>query len=467
MRQRVEQGARVGMAWPLQDVLPRAGLDHAAGVEDRHAVGDGREHAEVMCDQDDCELVLASRPVEQAQDPRLHGDVERGRRLVGDQEAGLARECDRDRDALPHPARELMGEAAQRGMRVRDAHLVQQLDRAIVCAAAVETEVAAHVLGELLADREHRMQRGVGILKDHRDVAPRDALQAAARHPDQFVAAEPRRPLHAGAVRQQAEQREHRNRLAAAALPGDAEYLGRLHVVVDAVDDGHVAGRRRQPHAQPLNRERAHCVSSTRRAVRGSKASRRLSPRKLNASTTVKIASPGNVPIHHHWKYCVPSATIDPHSAFGGCAPSPRNDRPESRRIAVARSSVARTKIGPATFGSTSRNRVFRLVAPRSRAACTYSESPTLMTRPRETRAYEGHATTTIASAALKSPRPSTAATTIARMIGGNANTRSAPRMKKPSRKPPKYPAIAPKTLPIVIASATRTSAIGSETRDP
>ena len=40
-------------------------------------------------------------------------------------------------------------------------------------------------------------------------------------------------------------------------------------------------------------------------------------------------------------------------------------------------------------------------------------------------RAYDGHATTTIASAALKRPRPRTAATTIARMIGGKANTRS------------------------------------------
>ena len=45
-------------------------------------------------------------------------------------------------------------------------------------------------------------------------------------------------------------------------------------------------------------------------------------------------------------------------------------------------------------------------------------------------RAYGGHATITIAIAAFLRPRPSTAATTIARMIGGNANTRSVPRMQ-------------------------------------
>src|SRR5439155_14090747 len=229
------------------------------------------------------------------------------------------------------------------------------------------------------------------------------------------------------------EQREHRHRLAAAALAGDAEHLAGLDAVVDAVDDRDVAPRGRQSHPQPLHLQKAHSrASSERSAVRGSNRSRSESPRKLNASTTVKIARPGNVPIHHHWKYCVPSATIDPHSAFGGCAPRPRKDNPDRSRIAFARSSVASTKSGPATFGNTSRKSVRRLDAPRRRAACTYSDSPTESTRPRATRAYDGQATTTIASAALKRPRPSTAATTIARMIGGNANTRAASRIKTP-----------------------------------
>ena len=53
-------------------------------------------------------------------------------------------------------------------------------------------------------------------------------------------------------------------------------------------------------------------------------------------------------------------------------------------------------------------------------------------------RAYGGHATITIAIAAFCRPRPSTAATTIARMIGGNANTRSVLRMQRPSSGPRK-----------------------------
>ena len=179
MRKRVEQRAGVRVARTLQHVFAHTGLDHAPRVEDRDTVGDRREDAQVVRDQHDRELVLATEPVEQAQDPGLHGDVERRRRLVGDQQSRPAGEGDRDRDPLAHAARELVREPPQRGTRVGDAHVVQQLDRAIVGRAAVEPQMESHVLGELLADREHRMQRRVRVLEDHRDVATTDALEPA------------------------------------------------------------------------------------------------------------------------------------------------------------------------------------------------------------------------------------------------------------------------------------------------
>ncbi len=58
MRQRVEQRARVRVPRPLEHVLAPAGLDDAARVEDRDPVRDRRQHAEVVRDQDDRELVL-------------------------------------------------------------------------------------------------------------------------------------------------------------------------------------------------------------------------------------------------------------------------------------------------------------------------------------------------------------------------------------------------------------------------
>ena len=160
---------------------------------------------------------------------------------------------------------------------------------------------------------------------------------------------------------------------------------------------------------------------------------------KLNASTAVKIASPGNVPIHQNWKYWVPVATIEPHSArrrLGAEAeerePGEQQDRVadvergEHEHRARRRSAARRARARAATD------------APSSRDAQTYSESPTERTRLRTTRAYDGHATITSASTAFVSPRPSAAVTTIARMIAGNAKTRSAVRITSPSAKPRK-----------------------------
>ena len=45
------------------------------------------------------------------------------------------------------------------------------------------------------------------------------------------------------------------------------------------------------------------------------------------------------------------SLIILPHSATGGFAPSPRNDRPASSIIIVPISSMAVTRIGPVIFG--------------------------------------------------------------------------------------------------------------------
>ena len=48
----------------------------------------------------------------------------------------------------------------------------------------------ADVLGELAADRHHRMERGERVLEDHRELAAADLSQAAAREREQVPAAD-------------------------------------------------------------------------------------------------------------------------------------------------------------------------------------------------------------------------------------------------------------------------------------
>ena len=64
-------------------------------------------------------------------DLRLDGDVERGRRLVGDEHARVVGHRHRDHRALAHPARELVRVLIDAPLGERDADALEQLDRAL------------------------------------------------------------------------------------------------------------------------------------------------------------------------------------------------------------------------------------------------------------------------------------------------------------------------------------------------
>ena len=61
-------------------------------------------HPHVVGDEQDRGPHVISQLVQEVEDPRLDGDVERRRRLVGDDQLGAARHRHRDQDALAHSA---------------------------------------------------------------------------------------------------------------------------------------------------------------------------------------------------------------------------------------------------------------------------------------------------------------------------------------------------------------------------
>ena len=79
----------------------------------------------------------------QFQDLRLDRDVQRGGRLVGDDQLGLAGQRDGDHDALAHAAGKLVRILLQPARRIGDADQAQQLDRALVRRGAIACRDAA------------------------------------------------------------------------------------------------------------------------------------------------------------------------------------------------------------------------------------------------------------------------------------------------------------------------------------
>ena len=105
---RREQHARVRVTRIVVDRRHLPHLDDLARVHHRRAVADLRHHRQVVRDQDHRQAQIAGQAHQEIQDLGLHHHVERGRRLVGEQDLRLARQRERDRRALAHAARELV-----------------------------------------------------------------------------------------------------------------------------------------------------------------------------------------------------------------------------------------------------------------------------------------------------------------------------------------------------------------------
>src|SRR6185503_2358072 len=88
-------------------------------------------------------------------------------------------------------------------------------------------------------------------------------------------------------------------------------------------------------------------------------------------------------------------------------------------------------------------------------------------TCPRARRAYTAQVTAAIAMIALVRLGPSAPAMAIARMSAGNARKTSVRRMSASATRPPAYPAMRPTIVPSAPASATTTTPMTSEMREP
>ena len=82
------------------DIVDRGGFDDPTGVHHQRAVGEFTHHAQIVGDQQYPGAGHVACGFEHLEDLRLHGDVERGGRLVADQQVGIVGDRDRDHHAL-------------------------------------------------------------------------------------------------------------------------------------------------------------------------------------------------------------------------------------------------------------------------------------------------------------------------------------------------------------------------------
>ena len=176
------------MARRRENVRGRAAFDYRAGEHERHPVADLRDDAKIVGDENDGGpmrlLHLANKP----QNLFLHGDVERRRRLVRDDDLRLERERRCDQDALAHAAGQLMRIGAQHALRVSDMHFGEQFERAFVGLARAHSSAQPQSVRQLRLDAPAGIERGHRVLGHERDGVAEDRARFAPRHCSQVAA---------------------------------------------------------------------------------------------------------------------------------------------------------------------------------------------------------------------------------------------------------------------------------------
>ena len=108
----------------------RALLHDLAGIHHRDAVADLDGDPDVVGDEDDGHAELALQLAQQQQDLDLHGGIERGGRLVRQQDLGPAGERQRDHRALAHAAGHLVRIGIEPAFCGGNAHDLEHFQRA-------------------------------------------------------------------------------------------------------------------------------------------------------------------------------------------------------------------------------------------------------------------------------------------------------------------------------------------------
>ena len=246
-----------------------------------------------MSDQKDARPRLPDELDEKIEHVLLDDDVERGGRLVGDQQGRPQEHCRSDADALAHAPGELMRVAVERGRGIGDPHSGQHLDHPFAAGRIVELFMKFQSLRHLAADLHRRVEAGHRLLEDHCDSDSADGAKRRFVEPEQVRSPIQSAPAgHSSAVGQEAQKAPRRDRLSRSGLSDQGKDLAPGDLERQLLDDGAVV----EGDADLLDAEDRFAGHDS--AIRGSNRSRSASPNRLTPSTAIEMASPGKMASH-------------------------------------------------------------------------------------------------------------------------------------------------------------------------
>ena len=320
-RHRKEQPLGIGMTDRAEYVRDRAGLDRLAGIHHRHRIAGLEDQPEIVRDEQHRRPQPLAQILDEFDDAGLHRDVERRRRLVEDQEFGVAQQRHRDHHALLLAARQLVRIGPHHPLGVRQPDRFDHFDRPPLGLGARDLVVTQRRLHQLPADPHGWIERGHRLLIDHRDLGAADFAHLAFRQSGDVAALEADGALgHAADLRQIAHHRQRDRRFAASGLADQPHRGAGHHLAREIHHRGDFAGAREEGNAEIVDfQDRIHRPQSL------SDCSRRASASRLSPRTNDIIASAGG---RAGWMNSrmnrLDSLIIVPQSGLSGGMPSPK-----------------------------------------------------------------------------------------------------------------------------------------------
>ena len=205
--------------------------------------GDNRE---VMAHQQERHPRFRAQAVDEGENARLHRDVERRRRLVGDDEARRTADRHRDHRALALAAGERERVGSRGALRLGQAHPLEQLDGAPPRVILAQPTMQHQRLGDLRADAMERIERRHRLLEDHGDAVAAQTSHRLFPETYKFPLLEPDRSRDPRAFWSQRHQSERGHRLAGAGFADHPEALALRERKRRPIDDALRAPGRRE-----------------------------------------------------------------------------------------------------------------------------------------------------------------------------------------------------------------------------
>ena len=189
-RNRGHQRLGVRVQRVIKQLLRVRQFDHVAQIHDADSVGNVLDNGKIVRDEQIGQVALFLQIGQQVDNLALDGHVQRGNRLVTDDELRLHRQTAGNADALALAAGELVREAMQEV--ARQTRVLHRLDDVFLHALVVllEEAVRQQTLADDVADGHARVQAGIRILEDELQVAAElaDLVVFQSREVDALVA---------------------------------------------------------------------------------------------------------------------------------------------------------------------------------------------------------------------------------------------------------------------------------------